>query len=61
MMYILLSAFLAFKGLTRNVEIPQKPGFPTAAAIKKNGPGEIIRKMHETLSIDLLYNPKKYH
>ena len=29
---------------TRNVEIPRKPGLPTAAAIK-NGPGEIIRKM----------------
>ena len=26
------------------MEIPRKPGFPTAAAIKK-GPGEIIRKM----------------
>ena len=37
--------------------IPRKPGFPTAAAIK-NGPGEIILAFkHETLSIDLLYNP----
>ena len=47
---------------TRNVDIPRKIGFPKASAIKKNRPGEIIRKMkHESLSIDLLYNPTKYH